>query len=114
MKALGYLLITIAFLGGSLTAVVHETEVPWGWFACAIIAGAAGVALVYLATRAVKESGAKIDADMTDLRQSLGAIAENVSRLNSEKESINTYDVRHRIDELFPDDFRTATFHQGG
>ena len=104
MKALGYFLITVAFLGGSLTAVVDETDVPWGWFALAMVAGAAGVALVYLATRAHRESGEKREAGMTDLHESLGAIAENIANLNAEKESINTYDVRHRIDELFPDD----------
>ncbi|MCK5171903.1 MAG: hypothetical protein KAR47_00840 [Planctomycetes bacterium] len=104
MKALGYLLITIAFLGGSLTAVVDETDVWWGWFACAMAAGSAGVTLVYLTTRANKKSGEKLGAGMADLRQSLAAIAQNAAKLNAEKESINTYDVRHRIDELFPDE----------
>ncbi|MCK4960088.1 MAG: hypothetical protein KAT00_11825 [Planctomycetes bacterium] len=104
MKALGYLLITIAFLGGSLTAVVNVTDVLWGWFALAMVAGAAGVAMVYLSTRANRGGGEKLGAGMDDLRQSLAAIAQNAAVLNAEKESINTYDVRHRIDELFPDD----------
>jgi hypothetical protein len=41
---------------------------------------------------------------MLSVEKSLNNIVQNITRLNKEKFSINTYDMRHRIDELFIDD----------
>jgi len=41
--------------------------------------------------------------NMQDIETSLQSIVENITRLNAEKTSINPYDVRHRIDECFPE-----------
>jgi hypothetical protein len=38
------------------------------------------------------------------LEASLSRIVENINQLNAQKDSIDTYDARHRIDELFADD----------
>ena len=45
MKKLGFLLITVAFLGGSLVSVVHATEVKWRYFGIAFAIGVIGVFL---------------------------------------------------------------------
>ena len=47
MKKIGFLLITVAFLAGSLVAVVDKTHVNWSHFIPAIIIGAVGVFLVH-------------------------------------------------------------------
>jgi len=106
-KALGYLLIVGGFLGGALTAVLETREVPWGRFIVAIIVGVVGVFVVQLATRRAAREEDKLTANIQNIHQSLSQVVENITALNQEKESINPYDFRHRIDELFPVDLTT-------
>ena len=104
MKTVGFLLITVAFLGGSLVSVVDKDDVNWVYFSAAIIAGVAGIVIVHLGQHRSSRSEEKIEANLQDINTSLSNIVENITQLNVEKESINTYDLRHRIDELFEDD----------
>ena len=106
-KALGYLLIVAGFLGGALAAVLETREVPWEGFLAALAIGAAGVALVRLTTRQAAREEDKLAANIQNIRQSLGRVVENITALDQEKESFNPYDLRHRIDELFPEDLAT-------
>ena len=104
MKKIGYILITAGFLGAALTTVLHTTEVRWTSFTIGIAVGIAGVAMVRITiSRAAKEEGA-LAGNIADIQESLANIVEKITRLNQEKTSINPYDLRHRIDELFPDD----------
>lgn len=104
MKKIGYILITAGFLGAALTTVLHTTEVRWYSFFIGIAVGIAGVAMVRIVTsRAATEEGA-LAGNITNIHESLARIVEKITRLNQEKESINPYDLRHRIDELFPED----------
>ncbi|MHC4690191.1 MAG: hypothetical protein ACYS5F_11230 [Planctomycetota bacterium] len=41
------------------------------------------------------------------IEKSLDNIVQNITRLNEEKLSIDTYDMRHKIDELFIEDLNT-------
>lgn len=107
MKKLGYLIITVGFLSGSLAAVVDEVNVKWSYFIAALLAGAVGIVLVHLGERQENRSEGKLALNIHSIEVSLGRIVENMARLNKEKLSINTYDVRHRIDELFVDDLTT-------
>ena len=43
----------------------------------------------------------KLNENIRSVETALEKIVENITQLNSQKQSINTYDVRHRIDELF-------------
>ncbi len=104
MKKLGFLIITVGFLAGSLAAVVDEQNVQWGYFVAALIAGAVGIVLVHLGERQESRAEGKLTSNIRSIETSLGRIVENMTRLNTEKLSINTYDVRHRIDELFVED----------
>jgi len=107
MKRIGYLLITVGFLAGALTAVVDELNVRWLHFVAALAAGVVGVVMVRLDEHRHASSEHKVAANMQNIETSLGNIVENMTNLNAQKESINTYDVRHRIDELFSDDLNT-------
>jgi hypothetical protein len=104
MKTLGYLLIIVGFLGGALVAVLEELSVRWEWYIPALVAGAVGVLLVRSTERRMSRSEGRLTSNMESIEAALGRIVENLTRLNTEKESIDPYDVRHRIDELFADD----------
>jgi len=104
MKNFGYLLITIGFLGGALASVMDEEQVEWGYFAVAISLGVVGVTLVRTSEKQVSTSEGKLAANIETVEGALGSIVENMTRLDAEKETINTYDVRHKVDELFVED----------
>ena len=104
MKKIGYLMITFGFLAGSLAAVVDQISVQWTYFVAGLLAGAVGVALVRIGQRQESRAQGKLTSNIQSIETSLGRIVENMTRLNKEKLSINTYDVRHRIDELFVED----------
>ncbi|UCG58525.1 MAG: hypothetical protein JSU70_03250 [Phycisphaerales bacterium] len=104
MKKLGYLLITVGFLTGALVAVLQELSVRWEWFITAFVAGAVGVLLVRSTERRISRSEGTLTSNMESIETALRRIVENLTKLNTEKESIDPYDVRHRIDELFADD----------
>ncbi len=107
MKKLGYLMITVGFLAGSLTAVVDEENIRWGYFAIGLIVGVAGVVLVRRSGLRESRSEGRLASNMQSVEASLARIVENITSLNAEKQSINAYDVRHRIDELFTEDLST-------
>ncbi len=104
MKQAGYLMIIIGFIAGALLSVVDELEVQWGFFVCALIVGVIGVVLVQSAKRRYTKSEEKLTSNIQNIQASLSRIAENITQLNATKESVDTYDMRHRIDELFGDD----------
>ena len=104
MKKAGYLMIVIGFIAGALLSVVDELEVQWGFFVCALIVGAIGVVLVQSGKRQHTKSEEKLTSNIQNIQASLSRIAENITQLNAAKDSINTYDMRDRIDELFSDD----------
>jgi len=104
MKKAGYLMIVIGFIAGALLSVVDELEVQWGFFVCALIVGAIGVVLVQSGKRQHTKSEEKLTSNIQNIQASLSRIAENITQLNAAKDSINTYDMRGRIDELFGDD----------
>lgn len=107
MKKIGYLLIIVGFLAGALAAVVDKEQIRWFWFAIALAAGAIGVAFARIGKRMESRHEGKLTYNMQKLETSLGRIVKNITELNAEKNSINTYDMRNRIDDLFADDLDT-------
>jgi len=107
MKKLGYLMIIIGFLAGALAAVVDVEGARWPQFAAALAVGAAGVALVRTGHKQISRSEGKLASDMQSVEASLSRIVRNITQLNAQKHSVNTYDMRHRIDELFAEDLTT-------
>ena len=107
MKKLGFLMITLSFLAAALASVVDKDEVRWDYFSGALAAGIAGIVLVRAGKRQENRAVGKLAANIQIIEASMGRIVENISHLNEEKQSINPYDVRHRIDELFCEDIVT-------
>jgi uncharacterized membrane-anchored protein YhcB (DUF1043 family) len=104
MKAIGYLLITVGFLVGSLAATSDKEVVYWNYFVVGLLVGVAGVVLVRIALRRHTHGGGRLTANIQTIEASLSRIVENLTKLDAEKQSIDTYDVRHRIDDQFADD----------
>ena len=107
MRQLGLFLVTVGFLGGALASVLSETDMRWDWVAVAVTVGGMGVVLMWTSRRQEARAPERLTSHMQAIEESLGRIVENVTRLNAEKHDIDTYDVRHRIDEFFPDDLNT-------
>src|SRR5512136_2398491 len=107
MGKLGFLLVIVGFLAGALASVVDQTAVRWNWFIPAVAVGFAGVVLVRLGHRREVRAAQRLTTDMRAIQDSLGRIAQNMTRLNAEKQSIDPYEVRHRLEELFADDLST-------
>ena len=107
MKTFGYLLITISFLAASYFAVIDVEVVPWGKVVPAMLLGVVGVVLLRVSSRGQRRSIDKVRSNIGKLEQSLTAIVANAEKLDAEKESIDPYEIRHRIDELFMSDLDT-------
>ncbi len=107
MKGLGFVLVAVGFLGGALASVVDEAVVYWAWFAAAVAVGGVGLAIIRMSHREHVRSTERIVFNMQTIEESLRRIAENMTRLNADKDTIDPYDVRHRIEELFTDDLNS-------
>ncbi|MHC4456623.1 MAG: hypothetical protein ACYS0I_05940 [Planctomycetota bacterium] len=103
MKRFGQLMIAIAFLGGALAAVLDKVNVQWGLFVPVVGLGAGGAIMVHLGKKRKIRSKEKLAMGMQNVETGLKTIAEKVKLLNSEKQLINPYEVRHRIDQLLPE-----------
>ncbi len=107
MRRLGFLLVIVGFLAGALASVMNQTTVRWNWFIPAIVVGFIGVVLVRLGQRREVRATERLTSNMRAIQESLRRIAQNMTQLNSEKQSIDPYDIRHRLEELFADDLST-------
>jgi len=97
-------MITAGFLAGALASVVEVETVRWGYFAGSLAVAAFGIVLVRIGRAQLGRAEGKLTANMQTIEASLSRIVENMRQLNAEKQSIDPYDMRHRIDELFADD----------
>ncbi|MDY0356782.1 MAG: hypothetical protein RBR19_12945 [Sedimentisphaerales bacterium] len=100
-------MVTIGFIIASLAAVVDEDMVKWLWYVPALALGIAGVVVIRTHVARRTKADHHVAANIETIEASLGRIAANIDRLNADKHAIDTYDVRHRIDELFADDLET-------
>ena len=107
MRTAGYFLIAIVFLAASLVAVTKALEVRWGYFVPLVALGFVGVALVRVGIRSHAQAAHRVTANVQSLNTSLASIVEKVSRLNRDKASIDTYDMRQRLDEMLLEDLDT-------
>jgi hypothetical protein len=104
MRTFGFILVAVGFLGGSLASVVSETQVDWRWLAVAVGVGMVGVILIRAGHKSETQAVEKLTFDMQTIEGCLKRIVGNITELNKQKQSVGTYGMRHRIDELFPSD----------
>ncbi len=107
MRKIGYLLITGAFLYGAYLLVLDERLVSWPPYLLAFAVGAVGVALVRRALHLEAHHEDRQSASIETLRSSLSRVVEEIERLETEKDTINVYDLRIRIDERLRADLDT-------
>lgn len=104
MKNFGYLLITLGFLGGAFFAVEQRQGVSVLQFLTALVAGAAGVAMVRTARRQAARHSETIRANLAAIETSLASVVAKAERLDETKGATDVYELRHVIDREFPDD----------
>lgn len=97
-------MVTVGFIAAALVAVVDEDTVRWLWYIPALGLGVVGVATIRVVDVRQSKTEHHVTANIELVETSLVRIADNISKLNSDKHSINTYDMHHRIDELFLED----------
>lgn len=120
LKIVGYLLVTVGFLAGALFAVLEADRVLWPHFIGVFVVGCAGVAMIRTAERTGGRAETRVAAGLQQAESSLARVKENIARLNETKDSLDVYDVRHRLDELFVADLslfveaRTSISHAYG
>jgi len=97
-------MVTLGFIAAALAAVVDEDAVRWLWYIPAIGLGVAGVTTIRINDVRQSKTEHHVTANIETVESSLARINDNINKLNSDKNSINTYDMRYRIDELFLED----------
>jgi len=97
-------MVTVGFIAAALATVVDENAVKWLWYVPALIVGAAGVAAIRINEARQSKTEHHVAARIETVESCLERIAAAIHKLNADKHSINTYDMRHRIDEMFVDD----------
>jgi hypothetical protein len=103
----GFLLVAVGFVGGALASVLHEETVRWGWFVPAVVAGMVGVAIMWTGRRREVRAVGRLNTNLQAIDESLRRVVANILRLNEDKHTLDPYDVRHRLEELFADDLNT-------
>ena len=104
MKSLGYILITLGFLGASYFSVLDTEEVAWSMVIPSLLVGLVGVALVQMSRRSQSTATDTVRTNIGKLEESLARIVDKATQLDADKESINVYDVHDRIDDDFMTD----------
>jgi hypothetical protein len=107
MRRLGFPLVIVGFLAGALASVVDKTAVRWDWFIPAVAVGFVGVVLVRLGRRREVRATQRLTSDMRAIQDSLRRIVQNMNQVNAEKQLLDVYEVRQRLEELFADDLST-------
>jgi hypothetical protein len=104
MKYIGFILLSVGFLAGALVSVIDEENVKWSYFAICMAVGIAGVIIARAGHKKIHTSQTALDQNINSVEKALENIVKKITVLSSQKENINTYDVRFKINELFPDD----------
>ena len=107
MKKIGIVLIAIAFLAGTLATVIDVETVRWIPFIASLVTGIIGIVLVKVSLKREARSAEVLTRNMLQIESSISSIIKNLKELNDRKETIDTYDVRHEVDELFLEDLNT-------
>jgi hypothetical protein len=104
MKWVGFIMVTVGFIAAALATVVDENTIKWLWYIPTLGLGVAGVIIIRTDDLRHRTKEHHVIAKIEAVNSSLERIVTNINKLNADKHSVNTYDMRHRIDEMFIDD----------
>jgi hypothetical protein len=107
MKRIAYFLITVSFLAAAYFSVIDPELVPWPKVIPSLLVGLAGVAMIQLSARSKERAEDTVRTNVEKLEESLSNIVANAIQLDDAKETIDPYEIRHRIDDLFMNDLDT-------
>ncbi len=107
MRAIGYVLIVGGFLAGAFFAVEQREGLPLVPYLAALATGILGVVLVRVAMRREATHEERLTTGISTLGESLERLVAGAEALEHEKERIDVYDLRHRIDRDFLGDLAT-------
>ena len=107
MTKLGIILIGIGFIAGTLATVIDMETVRWMPYIISLVTCIIGIVLVKFSIKKEARSTEVLTKNMEQIETSISSIIKNLKELNDSKETINTYDVRLRVDELFLEDLNT-------
>ena len=86
---------------------IDENIIKWSLYIPAFIVGAVGVAAIRIDDNRHKKTEHHVTSRIETVFSSLEKIVANIKKLNADKHSVDTYDMRHRIDEMFIEDLET-------
>ena len=104
MKLLGFLMVTVGFILAALATVVDENTIKLLWYIPALAVGAIGAIVIRIDNARYSKTEHHVTSNIEIIYSSLERIVANINQLNTDKHTIDTYDIRYRIDELFIDD----------
>ncbi len=107
MQSLGFLLIGVGVLVGSLGCAWQEEGVNLSLVIFGVVAGVIGVVLARMGANKETKSEEKITSNLGALEESLGRIVVQMADLNAEKQEIDVYDLHDLIDARFLTDLDT-------
>ena len=102
MKNLGFILIVAGFVASSYFTVLDATEVRLGPFAVGLAVSVVGVALARIAVRRESQDEERLQASIEVVGRSLRQITREAEKLDTEKEALGVYELRHEIERRFP------------
>lgn len=107
MRNIGYILVTVGFLLGAYAAVEQKEVVNIPGYMVGLVGSILGVAMIRVSQHRESREEGRMSANIEAVKSCIERIAENAAKLDSEKNDIDVYDLRHRIDEIFLDDIQT-------
>jgi hypothetical protein len=104
MKLLGFLLVALGFLAGAYYLTGAGGDVLGFGFAVCFVVAVLGVVILRVVTRKQKSAVEKVTAEVKTVEKCLLRLADGVSDLEREKDTINVYELSHEIDRRFNED----------
>lgn len=102
IKLISILGVTIGFVIGTLGVILDKSHVNWPVYLLGWGLGIIGVMAIRIKTKKEATSQDVLSQNIEQLEASLKTIVSNLAHLNESKHHIFTYDIRHKIDDLFP------------
>ncbi|MCK4577588.1 MAG: hypothetical protein KAU50_02280, partial [Candidatus Marinimicrobia bacterium] len=104
MKKIGIFMLVAGFLWASIMSVLDTRVITsWAGYVAAVLTASVGVALIRIHALRLTSAEGALAASLQALHQSMERAVANITKLNDEKADLYVYDIRHKIDELFPE-----------